>query len=213
MFRVDLHLHTVFSGDSSISPKLIVDQLHSHPLIKGVAITDHHTLKGYFQVRRLARVYEDLVILPGIEISTQKGDLIILGIEEKPAYPVTLNSAIEFAEATDGVIVVPHPYRSMGIGDLAMEIDAHAIEVLNPTATHKENGLAQKLAKTKNLPEVAGTDAHNSREMWKAFTEIKAQPTVESVLDAIRKGYVKAIATHTVNIKKMMEGEKVYVRN
>ena len=64
MFPVDLHLHTVFSGDSTISPKLIVDQLHAHPLIKGVAITDHNTLEGYFQVHRLASVYEDLMILP-----------------------------------------------------------------------------------------------------------------------------------------------------
>lgn len=200
MFRVDLHLHTVFSGDSTISPKRIVDQLHAHPLIKGVAITDHNTLEGYFQVRRLASVYEDLLIIPGIEIGTEKGDIIILGVEEKPEYPVTLNSAIEFAKATDGVIVIPHPYRSMGIGDLAINIDAHAVEVLNPTATPKENMLAQKLAKTKKLPGVAGTDAHNAREMWTVFTEVEAQPTVKSVLNAIRKGFVRAVAACTANL-------------
>jgi predicted metal-dependent phosphoesterase TrpH len=200
MFQVDLHLHTVFSGDSTISPKLIVDQLHTHPLIKGVAITDHNTLEGYFQVRRLASVYKDLMILPGIEISTEKGDIIILGIEEKPEYPVTLNSAIEFAKTKNGVIVIPHPYRSRGIGDLAMDIDAHAIEVLNPTATPKENMLARKLAKIKNLPGVAGTDAHNARELWAACTEVEAQPTTESVLNAIRKGFVNAVDSRVVNL-------------
>lgn len=200
MLRVDLHLHTVFSGDSTISPKLIVDQLHAHPLIKGVAVTDHNTLEGYFQVHKLASVYEDLVILPGIEIGTEKGDIVILGIEEKPEYPMTLNSVIDFAKVTDGVIVIPHPYRSLGIGDSAMNIDAHAIEILNPTATPKENMLAQKLAKTKNLPGVAGTDAHNAREMWTVFTEVEAQPTVESVLNAIRKGFVKAVDALAVNL-------------
>jgi len=200
MFRVDLHLHTVFSGDSTINPKLIVDQLHVHPLIKGVAITDHNTLEGYFQVHKLASAYKDLVILPGIEISTEKGDVIILGVEEIPEYPATLNSAIEFAKATDGVIIIPHPYRSMGIGDLAINIDAHAVEVLNPTATPKENALARKLAKTKNLPGIAGTDAHNTREMWTVFTEVKAQPTVESVLNAIQKGFVKAGATCAISL-------------
>lgn len=200
MFPVDLHLHTAFSGDSTISPKLIVDQLHAHSLIKGVAITDHNTLEGYFQARRLASVYEDLMILPGIEISTEKGDIIILGVEEKPEYPVTLNSAIEFAKTKNGVIVIPHPYRSRGIGDLTMDIDAHAIEVLNPTATPKENMLAQKLAKTKNLPGVAGTDAHNARELWTVFTEVETQPTVESVLDAIRKGFVKAVDSRAVSL-------------
>lgn len=200
MLRVDLHLHTIFSGDSTISPKLIVDQLHAHPTIKGVAITDHNTLEGYFQIYKLASVYEDLVILPGIEISTEKGDIIILGVEKKPPSPMTLDSVIEFAKATDGVIVIPHPYRFLGIGDLAINIDAHAIEVLNPTATPKENMLARKLAMARKLPGVAGTDAHNPREMWIAFTEVEAQMTVESVLNAIRKGFVKAIATREVNL-------------
>lgn len=200
MFRVDLHLHTVFSGDSTISPKLVVEQLHAHPLIKGVAITDHNTLEGYFQVSKLATVYEDLLILPGIEISTEKGDIIVLGVEEKPGYPMILNSVIEFAKEKDGVIIIPHPYRSMGIGDLAGDIDAHAIEILNPTATPKENMLARELAETKNLPGVAGTDAHNAGEMWTVFTKVEGQLTVEGVLNAIRKGFVKAVASRAQSL-------------
>ncbi len=200
-FRVDLHIHTVFSGDSTIDPKLIVKQLHAHPFIKGVAVTDHNTLEGYVQVSKLASAYKDLVILPGIEITTEVGDIVVLGVEEKP-WPsnpplMTLDSAIEYAKAADGTIVIPHPYRSMGIGDYAQNLAAHAIEVLNPTATAKENLLAQKLAKTRNLPGVAGTDAHTPAEMWAAFTEVRTQPTVEDVLKAVRKGSVCA-RRHTV---------------
>jgi predicted metal-dependent phosphoesterase TrpH len=190
-------LHTTFSGDSAISPKLIVDQLHAHPDIKGVAITDHNTLEGYFQVRKLATVYKDLVILPGIEISTEEGDIIVLGIEEKPENPSTLDATIDFAKKNDGLIVIPHPYRLRGIGDLAINVDADAVEVLNSTATPEENMMARKLAETKKLPGVSGTDAHNARELWTVFTEVEAQPTVENVLKAIRKGYVKATATRT----------------
>ena len=147
MFRVDLHLHTIFSNDSTISPKLVVEQLYKHGLINGVAITDHNTLDGYFQVNKLATVYEDVVVLPGIEVGTEQGDMILLGIEEAPKLPTTLNSLIDFAKTTDGVIVIPHPYRSLGVGDLAMSVEAHAIEVLNPTATSKENIMAQNLAR------------------------------------------------------------------
>ncbi len=195
MFGVDLHLHTVFSGDSTIRPKLILDQLHAHPLVKGVAITDHNTLEGYFQTQKLASNREDLIILPGIEIGTERGDMIVLGVEEEPEYTMTLESVIDFAETTGGVVMIPHPYRSMGIGDSATSIDAHAIEVLNPTATRKENMLARELAKTRNLPGVAGTDAHNPSELWTVFTEVEAQPSVDSVLSGIRKGYVKAVAS------------------
>jgi len=203
MLSVDFHLHTFFSGDSTISPKIIVDELHMHALIKGAAITDHNTLEGYFQVRKLANIYEDLIILPGIEISTDKGDIIILGVEEKPIYPATLDSTIDFAKENGGVIIIPHPYRSFGVGDLAMNIEAHAIEVLNPTATPKENMMAQKLAKTKNLPGVAGTDAHEPEEMWTVFTEVEAQHDVESALRAIQKGFVKTVnARIAESIKK-----------
>lgn len=193
MFGVDLHLHTIFSGDSTISPKVVVDQLNAHPQIRGVAITDHNTLRGFLHVQKLARAYPDLLILPGIEVSTEKGDILVLGVEESPEYPATLDSVIDFAERADGVIVVPHPYRSMGIGELALDVKAHAIEILNPTATSKENMMARKLAKIRGLPGVAGTDAHDVKEMWTVFTEVKAQLTVESVLDAIRRNLVRPV--------------------
>lgn len=194
MILVDLHLHTAFSGDSSISPRLLVDQLHAHPSINVVAITDHNTLEGYFQVQKLARPYDDLTILPGVEISTKKGDLIILGVEEMPNIPIDLYSAVDFAKASEGIIIIPHPYRSMGIEDLSMNIEADAIEVLNPTATKKENVMANNLARMRNLPGVAGTDAHSAMELWTVYTEIKAQPSIDDVLRAIQKGAVKPVA-------------------
>ncbi len=163
-----------------------------------MAITDHNTLEGYFRVRKLARSYEDLVILPGIEIGTEEGDLIILGVEEKPTYPVSLSTLVDFARETGGTVVIPHPYRSLGIGDCAMNINAHAVEILNPTATRRENVLAQELSRTRNLPGVAGTDAHNAAELWTVCTEVEAQPTVDGVLTGIRKGLVKAISTRSV---------------
>ncbi|UCH31640.1 MAG: PHP domain-containing protein [Candidatus Bathyarchaeota archaeon] len=194
MIRVDLHLHTIFSGDSSLTPKFLVNQLHAHPFIKGVAITDHNTLEGYFQTRKLASAYEDLLILPGLEISTREGDLIILGVDEKPRVPIELSSAIEFAKANKGLVVIPHPYRSLGIGKTAMTTKADAIEVLNPTATPNENMLARNLAKAISLPGIAGTDAHDPKEMWTVYTEVEAQLTIHSILDNIRKGRVKAVA-------------------
>lgn len=206
MFRVDLHLHTVFSSDSTVSPKLVVEQLNKHTLVKGVAITDHNTLDGYFHVSKLANAYEDVVVLPGIEVSTEKGDIIILGVEEKPKIPTTLNSVLDFAKTMDGVIVIPHPYRSLGIGDLAMNIEAHAVEVLNPTATSEENTMAQNLARTRKLPGVAGTDAHHPEELWTTFTEIDSQPDRESVLNTLKKGAVKAFAVHSSKATKLEGG-------
>ncbi|RLI46963.1 histidinol-phosphatase [Candidatus Bathyarchaeota archaeon] len=191
MIRIDLHLHTFFSGDSTISPKFIVNQLYSHPFIKGVAITDHDTLDGYIQVRKLAAPYRDILIVPGIEVSTQWGHINILGVEEKPEEWLTIEGVVDFAKERGGVIILPHPYRGSGVNERIRDIPADAIEVFNPHATYEQNKMAEKMARARNLPEVAGSDAHDPQEMWTAYTEVKAELSVESVLNAIRKGLTK----------------------
>jgi predicted metal-dependent phosphoesterase TrpH len=196
--RIDLHLHTRFSGDAVISPKLIVEQLHAHPFIKAVAITDHNTLQGYMEVRKLASSYQDITIIPGIEVSTHQGDIIILGVKEKPSYASTVWEVVDFAKARAGVVVIPHPYRINGIGDLAEKIPADAIEVINPTAVLRENKMAQELAKTKNLPGIAGSDAHAPSNMWTAYTEVNTDLDIDEILKAIRKGQVKPILANAM---------------
>ncbi len=191
--RIDPHIHTRFSGDAVISPKLIVEQLHAHPFIKAVAITDHNTMQGYREARKLASSYQDIVIIPGVEVSTNHGDIIILGVEENPPYASTVWEAVDFAKARGGVIVIPHPYRINGIGDLAEKIPADAIEVINPTATQSENKMAQELAKMKNLPGIAGSDAHAPSHMWTAYTEVNAGLDSDEILKAIKKGSVKPV--------------------
>lgn len=213
MFRVDFHLHTVFSNDSTISPKLLVEQLHKHTSIKGVAVTDHNTLDGYFQVHKMASIYEDLVVLPGVEMSTDKGDMILLGVDEKPKLPTTLDSTLDFARARDGIIVVPHPYRSLGLGDLTMNIEAHAIEVLNPTANSGENMLAHKAAEARCLPGIAGTDAHSPEELWTTYTEVDVSPDCESVLDAFRKRAVGSFVVRRSKSAEKLEGGRVASRD
>jgi hypothetical protein len=202
MILIDLHVHTIFSGDATINPKLLVDRLYAHPTVKGVAITDHDTLEGYFQVRKLATVYQDLLIIPGVEATTTEGHFILLGIEEKPPYMATLESVVDFAMERAALIVIPHPYRAdRGIGDAAERIQADAIEVINPSATLRENRLAEKLANARSLPGVAGSDAHNQDQLWTAYTEVGAEPDVGSVLNAIKNGRVKAVsAKHYLNV-------------
>jgi len=195
MICVDLHLHTRFSFDASINPRYVADSLNAHPIIKGVAITDHNTLEGYSHVRRFAAGYPDVVIIPGVEVGTTLGDVIVLGVLEKPAYWASLESAIDFAKARDGVLIVPHPYRGGGIRDAARRIPngLGAIEVLNPDSSEEENRLSESLAKSTNLPGVGGSDAHHVFQMWKAYTEVDADPNVDSILKAIRNSKVKAV--------------------
>lgn len=183
---IDLHVHTKFSGDCQISPRIIVEQLNSHPHITGVAITDHDTLRGFHYVRKLAAPYHDLIIIPGIELTTQQGHLIILGVDKEPKRLMTIWEAVDFGIKQGGVIVIPHPYRQSEMADLAMEVHAHAIEVLNPRVTREANNQASKLAKIRGLAPVGGSDCHNVDELWAVCTEIDAEPRIEDILHAIK---------------------------
>jgi predicted metal-dependent phosphoesterase TrpH len=191
LIRADLHIHTLFSNDSSIHPKILVKQLLAHPYIKVAAITDHNTVKGYYKVRELASTYKDVLIIPGIEVSTVDGDLLLLGAAEVPPEPWTVEKVIDFARDLGCLVVAAHPYREFGLGDLTRNYKVDAIEVLNAGSPSYSNVLAEDLAKTMGLPGVAGSDAHRVDELLKAYTEIQAGMNLDEILKAIKNGLVK----------------------
>ena len=190
MIHADLHIHTTYSSDSAIQPKTLVEQLVRHNFIKVAAVTDHDTVKGCIVTRQLASAYPDILIIPGVEISTPQGDIVILGTEEMPPQPWTVESVIDFARDKDCVSIVAHPYREYGLGDLARNYKFDAIEVLNGCSSPSANKAAQNLAKLMELPGVAGSDAHQPSELCTIYTEIHASLDVDDILKAIKKGLV-----------------------
>ena len=195
MIRADLHIHTNYSPDAAIPPKTIVDQLYAHPSIKAAAITDHNTVEGYHKAQELASAYQDILIIPGVEVSAIEGDLIILGIAELPTKPWTVENVINFAKKRQALTIAAHPYRAHGLGDLTKNYNVDAIEVLNGISSAHANKMAENLAKEMSLPGVAGSDAHQVNELWTTYTEIQASLDICEILKAIKKGLVKVAST------------------
>lgn len=190
MIRADLHVHTTYSSDSAIQPKTLVEQLVAHNFIKVAAVTDHDTVRGCGVTRQLASAYPDIMIIPGVEISTPNGDIVVLGTEEMPLPPWTVDGVVDFARDRDCVSVVAHPYREYGMGDSARNHKFDAIEVMNGCSSPSANKLAQNLAKLMGLPGVAGSDAHQPSELCTVYTEIQASLDIDEILKALRKGLV-----------------------
>jgi len=195
LIRADLHIHTTYSDDSTVTPKALVEKLVAHNFVKAAAVTDHDTVNGLNETRKLAAAYPDILIIPGVEISTPEGDLLVLGAEENPPRPWTVENVVNFARDNDYVSVVAHPYREYGMGDLARNYKVDAIEVINGESTPHANKQAQELAKTMKLPGVAGSDAHSPSEPLTVYTEVQAGLNVDEILRAIKKGLVSAHST------------------
>ncbi|MEM2098202.1 MAG: CehA/McbA family metallohydrolase [Candidatus Bathyarchaeia archaeon] len=191
MIQADLHVHTTFSSDSSIQPKTLIQQLVTHDFIKVAAITDHDTTQGINTIRQLAAAYSDILIIPGVEISTPNGDILLLGTEETPPKPWIPTNIIDFAKDNDYVSIVAHPYREYGMGDLAKNFKFDAVEVFNGCSAPTANKQAHDLAKLMNLPGVAGSDAHQPAELCTVYTEIQAGLNIDEILRAIKKGLVR----------------------
>jgi predicted metal-dependent phosphoesterase TrpH len=195
LIQADLHIHTVFSSDSLIQPKTLIDQLVAHSFIKVAAITDHDSVRGCKATVELASVYPDILIISGVEISTLQGDMVILGTEELPPKPWTPEVVVDYANSIGAVSIVAHPYREYGMGDLARDYKVDAIEVLNGGSTAASNSQAKELAKSMGLPGTAGSDAHQISELFSVCTKIDASLNVDAVLEAIKKGFVSAHLT------------------
>jgi predicted metal-dependent phosphoesterase TrpH len=167
-----------------------VEKLVAHNFIKVAAVTDHDTVKGLSATQKLASSYRDILIIPGVEISTPQGDIVILGTEEMPPKPWTVEEVLDFARDRDCVSVAAHPYREYGLGDLARDHQFDAIEVLNGVSSPSSNKLAQNLAKSMGLPGLAGSDAHHPSELFNAYTEVQTSLDVDEILEALKKGMV-----------------------
>jgi predicted metal-dependent phosphoesterase TrpH len=146
-------------------------------------------------VKQLASAYPDILIIPGVEIATFDGDLIVLGVAELPSQPWTVENVIDFTKERGGIVIVAHPYRAYGLGDLAKNYDVDAIEVLNGALSSQLNKMAENLAKEMGLPGVAGSDAHNADELWSVYTEVQASSDIDEILKSIKKGLVRVFPT------------------
>ena len=174
---------------------MLVDMLAAHSFIKVAAVTDHDTVRGCRAAVDLASDYPDILVIPGVEISTIYGDMLVLGTDELPPQPWTPEAIVDYAKSVGGVSIVAHPFRTYGMGERAKNYKVDAIEVLNGGSNTLANHTAKEFAKTLGLPGTAGSDAHQVSELFCVHNKIDAALNVDSVLGAIRKGSVSAQVT------------------
>lgn len=191
----DFHIHTVYSPDSLIQPKTLVDMLAAHNFIKVAAVTDHDSVRGCRATVELASAYPDILIIPGVEITTPEGDILVLGTEELPPKPWSPENVVDYAKSIDALSIVAHPFRQYGMGNASRNYKFDAVEVFNGNSSAAANSEAKLLAKEMGLPGTAGSDAHQVSELFSVNAKINASLSVEAVLKAIKKGSVSAQVT------------------
>ncbi|MGZ4902177.1 MAG: PHP domain-containing protein [Halobacteriota archaeon] len=194
--KLDLHVHSRFSQDSKSPVEAIVKQAHAVGL-NGLAITDHNTTDAFFEAREIVERTElGLVIIPGVEVSTQDGHMIALGVENPPPAGIPFNDTAKQVHHGGGIVVAPHPYKFWrnGIGSLkGKRLDA--VEVLNSrSVVGLANYLAARSAAHLRLGVTGGSDAHSLNMVGLAYTDVtvKGDASVKAILNAIEAGRSEA---------------------
>jgi len=193
--KFDLHVHSSCS-DGRDKVRVIL-QAAARRGLAGLSITDHDTLKGSLRAMKIIREEGlDLILIPGAEVTTSEGHLLVLGIEELPPRGRSPEETSEMAREQGGITIVPHPYHPFrhAIGRIP---DCDAVEVYNSKHLFGiANARARRSAKKLGLPMVAGSDSHFAATVGLGVTEIEAANAAEA-LAAIRAGQTRVVGKRT----------------
>jgi len=184
--KADLHVHTIYSHDSLITPKDLVFYAKKRGLT-AVAITDHDTIEGALKIARET----DFLIIPGIEVSSRNGHIVGLNLQEPVQKGLSPDETVDKIHDAGGIAVACHPF-ALFKGSLGKHTNAkfNAIETINASAFlfNRSTKKAQEIADRFGLSRVAGSDAHYGPAVGYAYTVIDAEPQVDAISKAITKG-------------------------
>jgi predicted metal-dependent phosphoesterase TrpH len=177
MNHIDMHCHTYFSKCSNIKPKDLIKTALKKQL-SGILICDHDTIEGIKPVNdelknRNYEKKEEFFILPGVEISTNIGEMIGAFIEEYPSTTIFPEVAEEIHEM-GGITIAPHPFDSFRKKSIQLNFKTlryiDAIEVFNSRVFNSNaNKKSNKFATTNNKGISAGSDSHFTIEVGNAY--------------------------------------------
>lgn len=223
-WRGDLHMHTGHSDGSCLSRKGVkipcpvfktLDAAVARHL-DFVAVTDHNTTSHFEALRELAPYYDDLLILPGREITTFYGHANLFGptafVDFQLGGPRApkLSDVQAQIEKAGGVLSINHPglpsgELCMGCGWTAPDTDyarVQAIEVVNSGAAEGPlSGMAfweKRLDEGHRLTAIGGSDNHDATldpakppAIGVPTTVVRAAELSQpAILEAIRRGHV-----------------------
>jgi predicted metal-dependent phosphoesterase TrpH len=182
--KLDLHVHTCYSSDAITTLKQVVSYSKKRGL-DGVAITDHNTVKGALKLKT-----RDIIVVPGIEVSTLNGHLLGLNVTTPIPAKLGIEETIRLIHEAGGIVVAPHPTTFYKSPPSRRVSSYDAVEVMNassipfPIFTY----FSKRFAAGLGLPQTGGSDSHYAPEIGAAYTIVEADPDVDEIVGAIKKG-------------------------
>ena len=207
MIKADLHLHTIYSGDSRSRLEQIIARCNEVG-INCIAVTDHNTIAGAVEMRKTA----PFKVIVGEEIHTANGEVIGYFMTQEIPGRLPVAETVRRIKEQGGLVAVPHPFdrlRGSAIQRSALEAilpDVDIIEVLNARSVlRRYNTMAGQLAQKHGLASSAGSDAHTLGEIGAAYVEMSDFNGKDDFLQALRQGKIMGqVSPRIVHLKSTL---------
>jgi predicted metal-dependent phosphoesterase TrpH len=184
--KADLHVHTNYSSDSTITPEELIFYAKKRGLT-ALAVTDHDRLDG---ARKVAKE-TDFLVIPGTEVSSLGGHIIGLNVQEAIPKGLAANETVDRIHQAGGIAIACHPF-ALFKGSVGKHVSKtfDAVETRNASSFPYKSATkkAEMLADRFGLPKVAGTDAHIGQAIGYAYTMVEAELSVEAIVKGITEG-------------------------
>jgi len=198
-----MHLHTLYSdGTASIAD--VLDHVERATDLDLIAITDHERIDGALRARQLHAAGDfSFGLVVGEEVTTRRGHVLALFIEERIPALRPLTETLERIHDQGGIAIAAHPLAPLtpSLGRRSLQARAaasdpryrlDAIELMNPSeAGRARRRERERLNETQlHLPAVGNSDAHVVEGIGTAWTSF-AGITADDYRTAIASGSVR----------------------
>jgi hypothetical protein len=196
--KIDFHVHTHASLDSTINPKHLAKKSKELGIIPTIA--DHTSIDSWKKMKAA-----DCVFIPAEEIRTGAGDLIGLFLTELVPSRLSFEESVDRIRAQGGLAYLPHMYDAArrGCGHGYAEA-ADIIEIFNGRCIGNANQLAEARALQLGKPGAAGSDSHFLFEFGFTYTELP-----DFAIDDPKK-MLKSLKSK--DVKLVTKSSPIYVR-
>jgi predicted metal-dependent phosphoesterase TrpH len=202
-YRIDLHVHSQYSGDTDAEPEELIARAVSVGM-HGIAFTEHYSFEASEPVEGLRGKYEDsILILRGVELSAAEGHCLVFGAntDRLSISHAPVDVIVRVVNEAGGVVIPSHPFRrGSGLGNAIFGMAGLcALEGCNGANLHAFNARAIETAKELNLPFTGGSDAHAPEEVGSCFTEFKDRVSPDNFIALLRKGNYRGVDARKIS--------------
>ena len=207
---IDLHCHSYpKSDDSFMGVDELIETAKAEGL-DGICLTEHDSFWSFEEVRTLSHRH-DFLVLPGSEINTDTGHVLVFGLKSYVFglhKPLFLRAKVEQEGA---VLIAAHPYRRRFLEEPGNNPDKRAemldraghdelfqicdaIEGLNGRGTQKENQFSRDLGERLGARMTGGSDAHREKQLGTTATMFQCSVNdLGDLIQALKEGQFQAV--------------------